>query len=114
MAVPAHDVLFRHVGEPGQGAVGKRAPEHGVGLLLEGPGRHDRVAQDVPGQNGNVLAQILVRAVIVGELAHSLAAALQIEHAAAHGNGLCRAVAAVGGLHFKADVGGRQGHALTG
>ena len=114
MAVPAHDFLLRHVGEPGQGAVGQCAPDHGAGFLLISPDRYGGVAQHVPGQKGHVLAEIFVRAVVVGELAHGLAAALEVEHAAAHGNGRGRVVAAVGGLHFKADIGGGQGHALAG
>ena len=114
MPVPAHDFLFRHVGQAGEHSVSEHAPDHRIRLLLVGPGRDAGIAQQVAGKQGDVLPEVLVRAVVVGVAAHGLAPALEVEHAPSHGKGGNGVIPAVGGLHLETGVGGREGHALAG
>ena len=68
--MPADDVLFLHVCQTSKRTVGKNAPERAVRLLLVRPCRDVPILDDMPGKDGQILPEVLVRAVVVGELAY--------------------------------------------
>ena len=110
MPMPADDFLFLHVGKPGHAPVAHDAPQHAERFLLVCPCRDFHILDDMPGQNGQILPQVLVRAIVIGKFPHSPGAALDIQNASAHGQRRDGITPPVGGLQVKRNGRRRQSH----